>query len=433
MLSIELIRRDPELVAAGLARRGEETTLAQLIDLDASRRVWVTDRDLLRATHNEMSREFGKLMAASKQAQQGDSDKERMTALRAETQTTSERIEALVNQINDAEAKIETMMLVLPNLPLNSVPEGLDETANIVDRSWGEPRTFDFTPQAHWDLGEQLGVIDMERGSKLSGARFYVLKGAGAQLERALINWMLNIHTREHGYTEMALPAMVREQTMLGSGNLPKFGDNLYHDAEEDLWLLPTAEVPLTGLHRDEILEPGTLPIRYVAQTPCFRREKSAAGRDTRGIKRVHQFSKVEMYKLVDPAESAAELESLVADAEDLCQRLGLPYRILSLCAGDIGFQSAKTYDIEVWSPGCEEWLEVSSCSTCEDFQARRSNLRYRPEAGARPQFMHTLNGSGLALPRIIIAILENYQRADGSVEVPDVLKPYMGYDVITA
>ena len=273
----------------------------------------------------------------------------------------------------------------------------------------------------------------MERGSKLSGARFYVLKGSGAQLERALINWMLNVHTREHGYTEMALPAMVREQTMIGSGNLPKFGDNLYHDAEEDLWLLPTAEVPLTGLHRDEILEQGTLPIRYVAQTPCFRREKAAAGRDTRGIKRVHQFSKVEMYKLVDPSESAAELESLVADAEDLCQRLVLPYRILSLCAGDIGFQSAKTYDIEVWSPGCEEWLEVSSCSTCEDFQARRSNLRYRPEAGARPQFMHTLNGSGLALPRIIIAILENYQRADGSVEVPDVLKPYMGYDVISA
>ena len=430
MLSIELIRRDPELVAAGLARRGEEAALGELIDLDASRRVWVTDRDELRATHNEMSKEFGQLMAASKQ---GNADEARMTALRAETQTTSERIEALETQIKDAEAKIETMMLVLPNLPLDSVPEGLDETANIIDRSWGEPRTFDFTPQAHWDLGEQLGIIDMERGSKLSGARFYVLKGAGAQLERALINWMLNVHTREHGYTEMALPAMVREQTMIGSGNLPKFGDNLYHDAEEDLWLLPTAEVPLTGLHRDEILEPGTLPIRYVAQTPCFRREKAAAGRDTRGIKRVHQFSKVEMYKLVDPKDSAAELESLVADAEDLCQRLVLPYRILSLCAGDIGFQSAKTYDIEVWSPGCEEWLEVSSCSTCEDFQARRSNLRYRPEAGAKPQFMHTLNGSGLALPRIIIAILENYQRADGSVEVPEVLKPYMGYDVISA
>ncbi len=430
MLSIELIRRDPDLVAAALARRGEETALPELLELDASRRTKVTERDELRATHNEMSKEFGQLMAASKQ---GNADEARMAALRAETQQTSQLIETLEHEIKVAEATIETMMLVLPNLPLDTVPEGLDESNNVVDRSWGEPRRFDFTPQAHWDLGEQLGIIDMERGSKLSGARFYVLKGAGAQLERALINWMLNVHTREHGYTEMALPAMVREQTMLGSGNLPKFGDNLYRDAEEDLWLLPTAEVPLTGLHRDEILEPGTLPIRYVAQTPCFRREKAAAGRDTRGIKRVHQFSKVEMYKLVDPRDSAAELESLVADAEDLCQRLGLPYRILSLCAGDIGFQSAKTYDIEVWSPGCEEWLEVSSCSTCEDFQARRSNLRYRPETGARPQFMHTLNGSGLALPRIIIAILENYQRADGSVEVPEVLKPYMGYDVITA
>ena len=430
MLSIDLIRREPDLVTAALARRGEESSIPELLEQDFSRRTLVTKRDELRATHNEMSREFGKLMAESKK---GNTDEARMAALRAETQGTSESIDSLEEQIKDAEAAIEKMMLVLPNLPLDTVPEGLDETANIVERSWGEPRTFNFKPQAHWDLGEQLGVIDMERGSKLSGARFYVLKRGGAQLERALINWMLNVHTREHGYTEIALPAMVREQIMIGSGNLPKFGDNLYHDAEEDLWLLPTAEVPLTGLHRDEILDPGSLPIRYVAQTPCFRREKAAAGRDTRGIKRVHQFSKVEMYKLVEPEESASELESLVADAEDLCRQLGLPYRILSLCAGDIGFQSAKTYDIEVWSPGCEEWLEVSSCSTCEDFQARRSNLRYRPEAGARPQFMHTLNGSGLALPRVIIAILENYQRADGSVEIPEVLKPYMGYDVIIA
>ena len=430
MLSIDLIRREPDLVTAALARRGEESSIPELLEQDLSRRTLVTKRDELRATHNEMSREFGKLMAESKK---GNTDEARMAALRAETQGTSESIDFLEEQIKDADAAIEKMMLVLPNLPLDTVPEGLDETANIVERSWGEPRTFNFKPQAHWDLGEQLGVIDMERGSKLSGARFYVLKRGGAQLERALINWMLNVHIREHGYTEIALPAMVREQTMIGSGNLPKFGDNLYHDAEEDLWLLPTAEVPLTGLHRDEILDPGSLPIRYVAQTPCFRREKAAAGRDTRGIKRVHQFSKVEMYKLVEPEESASELESLVADAEDLCRQLGLPYRILSLCAGDIGFQSAKTYDIEVWSPGCEEWLEVSSCSTCEDFQARRSNLRYRPEAGARPQFMHTLNGSGLALPRVIIAILENYQRADGSVEIPEVLKPYMGYDVITA
>ena len=258
-----------------------------------------------------------------------------------------------------------------------------------------------------------------------------MLKGPAARLERALISWMLDVHTREHGYTEMALPAMVREQVMLGSGNLPKFGDNLYRDVEEDLWLLPTAEVALTGLHRDEILAPGALPLKYVAQTPCFRREKAAAGRDTRGIKRVHQFNKVEMYQLVEPEQGEAALESLVEDASDLLRRLELPHRVLSLCAGDIGFQSAKTFDIEVWSPGCEEWLEVSSCSTCTDFQARRSNIRYRPEAGARPQYPHTLNGSGLALPRVIIAVLETYQHADGVIETPEALRPYVGSDTI--
>ena len=428
MLNIDHIRRAPHEVAEGLARRGEDPDLATLLRLDQERRVAVTERDALRATHNQLSREFGQLMATSRI---GGGDPARLEELRAETQSLNDRVEELGTSIGDVETSIESMMLDLPNLPLNSTPDGLDESANLVVRSLGEARQYDFTPMAHWDLGERLDLIDMERGAKLSGARFYVLKGPAARLERALISWMLDVHTREHGYTEMALPAMVREQVMLGSGNLPKFGDNLYRDVEEDLWLLPTAEVALTGLHRDEILAPGALPLKYVAQTPCFRREKAAAGRDTRGIKRVHQFNKVEMYQLVEPEQGEAALESLVDDASDLLRRLELPHRVLSLCAGDIGFQSAKTFDIEVWSPGCEEWLEVSSCSTCTDFQARRSNIRYRPEAGARPQYPHTLNGSGLALPRVIIAVLETYQHADGVIETPEALRPYVGSDTI--
>ena len=428
MLNIDHIRRAPDEVAAALARRGEEPDLATLLRLDQERRTAITERDALRATHNQLSREFGQLMAASRS---GGGDPTRLEELRAETQSLNNRVEELGTSLVDVEASIEAMMLELPNLPLDSTPDGLDETANLVVRSWGEARQYDFTPLAHWDLGEKLDLIDMERGAKLSGARFYVLKGPAARLERALISWMLDVHTRDHGYTEMALPAMVREQVMLGSGNLPKFGDNLYRDVEEDLWLLPTAEVALTGLHRDEILAPGAMPLKYVAQTPCFRREKAAAGRDTRGIKRVHQFNKVEMYHLVEPEHSEAALESLVEDASDLLRRLELPHRVLSLCAGDMGFQSARTFDIEVWSPGCEEWLEVSSCSTCTDFQARRSNIRYRAEAGGRPQFPHTLNGSGLALPRVIIAVLETYQHADGVIETPEALRPYMGSDTI--
>ena len=379
MLNIDHIRRAPDEVAAALARRGEEPDLATLLRLDQERRVAITERDDLRATHNQLSREFGQLMAASRS---GGGDPTRLEELRAETQSLNDRVEEIGTSLVDVEASIESMMLELPNLPLDSTPDGLDESANLVVRSWGEARQYDFTPLAHWDLGEKLDLIDMERGAKLSGARFYVLKGPAARLERALISWMLDVHTRDHGYTEMALPAMVREQVMLGSGNLPKFGDNLYRDVEEDLWLLPTAEVALTGLHRDEILAPGAMPLKYVAQTPCFRREKAAAGRDTRGIKRVHQFNKVEMYQLVEPEHSEAALESLVEDASDLLRRLELPHRVLSLCAGDMGFQSARTFDIEVWSPGCEEWLEVSSCSTCTDFQARRSNIRYRAEDG---------------------------------------------------
>ena len=316
----------------------------------------------------------------------------------------------------------------MPNIPLPDVPLGSGEEDNKVIRQSGEPPKFDFEPKPHWDLGEQLGIIDFQRGTKLAGSRFYTTMGAAAKLERALISWMLDLHTQEHGYTEVNLPAVVKREIMEGSGNLPKFADNLYHDDEDDLWLIPTAEVPITNLYRDEIIPPNRLPMYYVAQTPCFRREKTAAGRDTRGIKRVHQFNKVEMYKFVEPDTSVDELERLLADAEDVCRRLGFTYRVLQLCTGDIGFASAKTYDIEVWAAGCQEWLEVSSCSNCTDFQARRANVRYRSQDGARPQLPHTLNGSGLALPRVNIAIMENYQQADGSIVIPEVLRPYTGF-----
>ncbi len=341
------------------------------------------------------------------------------------------KIKALEDDVRGRDRQLEELLLQVPNLPHPSVPQGESEADNVMVRSWGEPRTFDFTPVPHWKLGESLGIIDFERGVKLSGTRFYVLKGLGARLQRALIAFMLDLHTGEHGYLEVYLPFMVKRECMVASGNLPKFADNLYHDSEDDFWFVPTAEVPLTNLHRDEILLPGTLPIHYVAYTACFRREQMSAGKDTRGLKRGHQFDKVELYKFTEPATSDQELEKLVSDAEEVCQKLGIPYRVKQLCTADLGFASAKTYDIEVWAPGCDEWLEVSSCSNCGDFQARRANIRYRPSPEARPQFVHTLNGSGVALPRMVIAILENYQQADGSIIVPEVLQPYVREKVI--
>ena len=430
MLSLEQIRREPEVVGEALVRRGEDPPVARLLELDSRRRALVTERDTLRSQHNELSRRFGRLR------QEGGEERAaaaRLNRLRQEIQGVNSRIEGLERESDQAEAEIQELLLLLPNLPLPEVPEGLDESANQVIRQWGEPKPFDFQPLPHWELGERQGTIDFERGAKLSGSRFFVLKGPGARLERALINWMLDLHTGQSGYTEIQPPVLVRESILIGSGNLPKFGENLYRDAEEDLWLIPTAEAPLTNLHRDEILEPGTLPLNYVACTPCFRREKAAAGRDTRGIKRVHQFDKVEMYKFVEPGRSPEELEGLLEDAEEICRRLGLTYRVVQLCAGELGFPSAMTYDIEVWAPGCQEWLEVSSCSNCTDFQARRANIRYRPEHGARPQFVHTLNGSGLALPRTVIAVMESYQQPDGSILVPEVLQPYTGFTVMGA
>ena len=412
------------MVQQALARRGEEPgDILRAAELDARRRTLVTERDSLRGKHNELSRRFGALRR--------EGDAAALADLRRDIAAVTERTTRLEEEAAQVETQLQELLLGLPNLPLPQVPDGLDESANTVVREWGEQRTFPFEPQPHWDLGERLGVLDLERGARLSGSRFFVLMGAGARLERALVNWMLDVHTREGGYVEVQPPALVREEVLVGSGNLPKFGDNLYRDAEEDLWLIPTAEVPLTSLHRNEILEPGALPINYVASTPCFRREKAAAGRDTRGIKRVRQFQKVEMYSFVEPHQSAEALERLVARAEALCRRLGLAYRVLQLCTGDLGFPSAMTYDIEVWAPGSGEWLEVSSCSTCTDFQARRSNIRYRPAPGARPEYVHTLNGSGLALPRTVVALLETYQQEDGSVAIPEELQPYTGFATI--
>jgi len=418
VLDLDLIRRDPDLVRKALHSRGEELAVETILELDTRRRESIHQADELRNQRNKASQEIG---------QRGQLPPELLQEMRG----VGQRISVLEEEVKGIENELSSLLLTIPNIPRDDVPVGPDESANVVVRSWGEPRAYEFGPKTHWDLNDDLGIIDFQRGVKLSGSRFYSLQGLGARLQRALISMMLDLHTRERGYTEVYPPALVRREIMEGSGNLPKFSDNLYHDDEDDLWLIPSAEVPLTGLHRDEIIEPGTLPIYYAAYTPCFRREKAAAGRDTRGIKRVHQFDKVELFKLVEPEQSQEELERLLGDAEEVLRRLGLAYRVVQLCTGDLGFQSAKTYDLEVWAPGCQEWLEVSSCSNCTDFQARRSNIRFRRESRSRPEYPHTLNGSGVAIPRVMIAVLETYQEADGSVVIPDALQPYMGTDVI--
>ncbi|MEE9249008.1 MAG: serine--tRNA ligase [Dehalococcoidia bacterium] len=420
MLSIQLIREQPDMVRQALARRDEDPSpLDRVLDLDRRRRTLLAESESLRARRNEVSKQLARM-------------KDKPPETIAEMREVGSRIKALDDDLKQVDAGLTDLLLTLPNIPQDDVPVGDDESGNVLIKTHGEPPAFDFTPLPHWELGERLGILDFDRGVKISGSRFYVLKGPGARLQRALITWMMDLHVQQNGYLEVYPPFMVKRESMVASGNLPKFGDNLYHDAEDDLWFIPTAEVPLTNLHRDEILPPGTLPIHYVAYTPCFRREKMSAGRDTRGIKRGHQFDKVEMYKFVEPLTSEDELQRMVSDAERVAQGLGLPYRLVQLCTGDLGFPSAKSYDLEVWAPGCQEWLEVSSCSNCTDFQARRANIRYRPQEGARPQFPHTLNGSGLALPRVMIAVLETYQRRDGSVAVPEVLRPYTGFDVIS-
>ncbi len=415
MLDIELIRNQPEEVRAALARRGIDPPIDRVLELDAQRRSLLTEVETLRAERNRVSKEIGRIKDQAER-------RAKIEAMRA----LGERIDQLDARLREVEEALEAVMVEIPNLPDPSVPDGPDETANVVVRTVGEPKSFDFEPKPHWDLGPALGILDFERGVKITGSRFYMLSGAGAKLQRALIAWMIDLHLRQ-GYLEKYPPFMVRERTVFAAGQLPKFRDNLYKDHEEDLWMVPTAEVPLTGLHMDEILEADQLPLRYTAYTPCFRREKMSAGRDVRGIKRGHQFDKVEMYAYTRPEDSDEELERMVRHAEETCAELGLAYRVVQLCAGDLGFTARKTYDVEVWAPGCGEWLEVSSVSNCGDFQARRGNIRYRPEPGAKPRYVHTLNGSGLGLPRTLIAVLENYQQADGTVVVPEVLRPYMG------
>jgi seryl-tRNA synthetase len=373
----------------------------------------------LRAERNSGSKQVGQLM------RQGQRDEAQ--ALQQRMGEMGDEIKSLEEELGRVDATFSDAMLRIPNLPHASVPAGKDESENVVVRQEGEIPQFAFDPQPHWDLGTALDIIDFERGVKLSGSRFYVLKGGGARLQRALISWMLDLHTQQHGYTEIYPPYMVKAEVLVGTGNLPKFGDNLYHDAEEDFWWIPTAEVPVTNLYRGEILDGAQLPIRHVAYTPCFRREKMSAGRDVRGIKRGHQFDKVEMVKFVRPETSMDELHSLISDAEGVARGLGIPHRVVQMCTGDLSFTAAAKYDIELWAPGCREWLEVSSCSNFMDFQARRANIRFRPNPNARPEYVHTLNGSGLALPRVMIAVLEQYQQADGSIAVPEVLRPYMG------
>ncbi len=421
MLDINLIRENPDLVRKALRdRQMDPAPVDSILTLDAKRRALLVEVEALKAERNAVSKEIGKMKDAAER-------QSKIEAMRA----VGDKIAELDRQVAQVDADLTALTSGLPNIPDPRTPYGKEDSENIIIKTVGEPRQFDFTPKAHWDLGPALGIIDFERGTKLTGSRFYILSGAGARLQRALIAWMLDLHIRQ-GYTEHYLPFMVKSATVYGAGQLPKFADNLYKDHEEDYYFVPTAEVPLTGMHMDEVLDETSLPRLYTAYTPCFRREKMSAGRDVRGIKRGHQFDKVEMYIYCKPEDSEAMHQKMLADAEQTCAELGLPYRVKQLCTGDIGFGSAITYDLEVWAPGCDEWLEVSSVSNVTDFQARRANIKYRPADGGKARLVHTLNGSGLGLPRTLIAVMENYQQADGSIVVPEVLRPWMGgIDVI--
>jgi seryl-tRNA synthetase len=416
MLDIRLIRENPDVVREALGKRQSDATVVdELILLDERRRTILSEVEELKAERNTVSKEIGKM-------KDPDERQAKIEAMRV----VGDKISALDGELRDVEGELTSTMATLPNIPSDATPYGVDESENVVLKTVGDIPEFDFDPQTHWDLGPALDMIDFERGVKITGSRFYVLSGAGARLQRALIAYMLDLHIKQ-GYTEKYTPFMVKKETVYGAGQLPKFADNLYKDHEEDLYFVPTAEVPLTGYHMDEIFTEADLPKYYTAYTPCFRREKMSAGRDVRGIKRGHQFDKVEMYMYVKPEDSEAAFDKMMADAEETVALLGLPYRIHQLCTGDLGFGATITYDIEVWAAGCNEWLEVSSVSNVTDFQARRANIRYRAEDSKKNQFVHTLNGSGLGLPRIMIAIMENYQQEDGSIIVPEVLRPWMG------
>lgn len=416
MLDINLIRENPKLVEDALTMRNMDVSVvSELVDLDLQRRTFLQEVETLKAERNRVSKEIGTSKDKSER-------EEKIASMRA----VGDKIAALDDQVRAVEEKLGDLISIVPNLPDPITPLGKDESENVVIRTVGEIPEFDFEAKAHWDLGPETGLINFDQGVKITGSRFYVLSGAAARLQRALIAYMLDLHIKQ-GYLEKYTPFMVKAETLYAAGQLPKFIDNLYHDIEEDFWMVPTAEVPITGLHMNDFINESELPIRYTAYTPCFRREKMSAGRDVRGIKRGHQFDKVEMYIFSHPDESNKELEKMLADAEETVKLLGLPYRIVQLCTGDLGFNARVTYDIEVWAAGCQEWLEVSSVSNVGDFQARRANIKYRPEDKGKGQLVHTLNGSGLGLPRTLIAVMENNQQADGSIIVPEVLRPWMG------
>lgn len=423
LLDLKFIRSNREIVKKALADRHNDFDLDQVLAWDEQRRTLIGESEQLKNRRNTLSQEVGRLKAA----------KQDTADLKDEVRGIGKRIKELDQELVDLEERLNNALLMIPNIPHETVPVGKDEEDNIVLRMEGEPPKFSFEPRPHWEIGESLDILDFARGVKIAGARFTVLKGWGAKLERALVNFMLDLHTREHGYTEVFPPFLVNRTTMTGTGQLPKFEEDLFLCERDDLFLVPTAEVPVTNLYSSEILAAEQLPLYHTAYTACFRAEAGAAGRDTRGLIRQHQFNKVELVKFTEPRNSYMELEKLTNDAEDVLRRLGLAYRVVSLSTGDLGFSAAKTYDIEVWLPAAGRYREISSCSNFEDFQARRANIRYRPEQGVRPRFVHTLNGSGLAVGRTLAAILENYQQEDGSVVVPHVLRPYIGVDVITS
>ncbi|MDW7674454.1 MAG: serine--tRNA ligase [Bacillota bacterium] len=417
MLDIKLIRSNPELVKKGLAKRGTVVALDEFLALDEKWRKSLVEVEELKKKRNEVSEVIGQKKKAGEDAE----------ALILEMRDVSQKVKEMDEGIRDLEQQMEKLLLNIPNIPNESVPEGSSDEDNEIIRSWGEPTKFDFEPKAHWDIGLDLDILDFERGGKITGARFTVYKGLGARLERALINFMLDLHTGEHGYEEIFPPFLVNRDSMTGTGQLPKFEEDAFNVAKTDYFLIPTAEVPVTNLYRDEILNKEQLPIYHTAYSACFRAEAGAHGRDTRGLIRQHQFNKVELVKFSEPEKSYEELEALTNNAEEVLKRLGLPYRVVTLCGGDLGFSAAKTYDIEVYLPSFETYREISSCSNFEDYQARRANIKYRPEPKGKPVFLHTLNGSGLAVGRTVAAILENFQQADGTVAIPEALQPYMG------
>ncbi len=417
MLDIRVIRERPEEVERRLSTRGIKVDIGKVLRVDEQRRRVIKDVEELKAKRNAVSKEIGRLKREGRD----------VSSLLREMDEVAERIKDLDERRKTLEGELEGLLLNIPNLPHPTVPVGEDERDNVEVRRWGEIRDFPFEPRDHWEIGEALGILDFERATKLAGARFALYKGLGALLERALINFMLDLHTKEHGYLEVLPPFMVNRRCMVGTGQLPKFEEDLFKIEGWDFYLVPTAEVPVTNIYQDEIIEGERLPLLLTAYTPCFRKEAGAYGKDTRGLIRQHQFNKVELVKFTDEETSYDELERLTRDAEEVLRRLNLPYRVVTLCTGDLGFSAAKTYDIEVWLPSQGRYREISSCSNFEDYQARRANIRYRPKGGGKPRFVHTLNGSGLAVGRTVVAILENYQEEDGSVTIPEALRPYMG------